>query len=625
MTYFRSRHWRLMLTTLMITAAPAPLLAQSAPLTPAAGQAISDHLNTLASNPHDLRALLGAGEAAITLEDPNAAISFFARAEEIDPRNARAKAGLGRALLMLEKPQDALRLFHQATDYGMAEASIAGDRGLAYDLRGDQRKAQRDYVLALRSGENPEITRRLALSYAISGERDQALKLIEPLLYKQDKAAWRVRAFILALAGDTEAANGVARQVMPGNLARPMAPFFARLPSLNAAEKAAAVHFGHIPSDGRTGEMLYARNETPQVQPTPAPVTQPTPGGTSGTVARTTTPAPSRSTVPVRSTRTSRTGANLAATTAAQQNSVLAAREASGAQTVQAVPSRTTAPAAPTATAPTTQPTRSTPTQTTMIGSAAGTTTPSSATRNPTSPVLTPDTRAVVMAPARASPSQQEIAAASARLAAIVGGLSLETPVIVAPPRPATAREANVVAAAVEKSPFKVAEPRAATPKPAVAPAEPKPAATKPEPKKPIEKKTPEAKAPDKKTPEKPTPDKKPAPDKKAADKKAPDKKTPPKKVDPKVAEPARLWAQLLTGQDKAALARDFGKLEKKAPAAFKGKSAWTAASARNSNRLLVGPFATAKAARDFLDAAKVEGFVWSSPAGEAVQKLDAK
>lgn len=612
----------------MLTGAPAPLLAQAPTLTPAAGQAISGHLNTLASNPHDLRALLGAGEAAIALEDPNAAISFFARADEIDPRNARAKAGLGRALLMLEKPQDALRLFHQATDYGMAEASIAGDRGLAYDLRGDQRKAQRDYVLALRSGENPEITRRLALSHAISGERDQALKLIEPLLYKQDKAAWRVRAFILALAGDAEAANGVARQVMPGNLARPMAPFFARLPRLNAAEKAAAVHFGHMPSDGRTGGMLYARNETPQVQPTPAPVTQPVTTATSGAGARTT--ATARSTAPVRSTRPSRTGANLAATTAAQQNSTIAAREASSAQMVQTVPQRATGPAAPTIgtrpartpattanTAPTTQPARSPSSQT---GVARAVPTPSGATTgSATGPMLTPDTRAVVMAPARTSPSQQEIAAASARLAAIVGGLTLETPVIVAPPRPATAREANVAATAIENSPFKAAEPRTVTPKPVAAPAEVKPPAPEPEPKKPIEKKAPETKVPDKKAPEKPTPDKK------AVDKKAPEKKAAPKKIDPKIAEPARLWAQLLTGQDKAALARDYGKLEKKAPAAFKGKQAWTAASARNSNRLLIGPFASAKAARDFLEAAKVEGFVWSSAAGEPVQKLGAK
>jgi Flp pilus assembly protein TadD len=213
---------------------------------------LSVHLRTLAANPRNLFALLGAGQAALDVGDPNAALGFFARAEEIDPRNGRAKAGLASTLVQLEKPDDALRLFGEAMSLGVPEADLAKDRGLAYDLRGDNRRAQRDYAIALRKGPDDELTRRYALSLGISGERAQALTVLDPLLRRQDQGAWRARAFILAMNNDVSGANAVARQVMPVSLAGSMAPFLARLPKLNPAERAHAVNFGTMPSDGQT-------------------------------------------------------------------------------------------------------------------------------------------------------------------------------------------------------------------------------------------------------------------------------------------------------------------------------------------------------------------------------------
>lgn len=213
---------------------------------------LSVHLRTLAANPRNLFALLGAGQAALDVGDPNAALGFFARAEEIDPRNGRAKAGLASTLVQLEKPDDALRLFGEAMSLGIAEGTFVKDRGLAYDLRGDTRRAQRDYAMALRQGPDDEVTRRYALSLGISGERGQALTVLDPLLRRQDQGAWRARAFILAMNNDVSGANAVARQVMPVSLAGSMVPFLARLPKLNAAERAHAVNFGTMPNDGQT-------------------------------------------------------------------------------------------------------------------------------------------------------------------------------------------------------------------------------------------------------------------------------------------------------------------------------------------------------------------------------------
>ena len=229
----------------------APALAQSGSIDTLAG-----YLRTLSSNPRDMTALIGAGRAALDAGDPNAALGFFSRASGIDPRNGRAKAGLASSLVMLERPDEALKYFAEAASLGVDEPSLAKDRGLAYDLRGDNRLAQRDYSLALRNGPDGEITRRLALSYGIAGDRQSAMALLDPLMRRNDQAAWRARAFVMAMTGDLDDANAVARGVMPGSLASSMAPFLAKLASLNAAERAHAVNFGTMPAGGRRTQVV---------------------------------------------------------------------------------------------------------------------------------------------------------------------------------------------------------------------------------------------------------------------------------------------------------------------------------------------------------------------------------
>ena len=128
---------------------------------------------------------------------------------------------------MLERADDAMPLFAQAVVLGVPEVDIARDRGLAYDLQGETRRAQRDYALALRRRSDDETLRRYALSLGISGDRAQALNLLDPLLRKKDQSAWRARAFILAMTGDVGGANSIAREVMPPDLAATMSPFLA--------------------------------------------------------------------------------------------------------------------------------------------------------------------------------------------------------------------------------------------------------------------------------------------------------------------------------------------------------------------------------------------------------------
>lgn len=220
-------------------------------------ETLARYLRVLATDPRNLEALTGAGYAALQIGDANAALAFYARAEEISPRNGRIKAGLGSALLQLQKPREAIRLFDDAVDLGVPEADVASDRGLALDLRGDNKRAQKSYAVALGAFGDDETKRRMALSMAITGDGDGATQLLDPLLRRNDRGAWRARAFILAIGGDVAGAEVVARSAMSAAQVAALRPFLARLASLKPAQKALAVNFGEMPADGRT----YARSD----------------------------------------------------------------------------------------------------------------------------------------------------------------------------------------------------------------------------------------------------------------------------------------------------------------------------------------------------------------------------
>ena len=155
--------------------------------------------------------------------------------------------------------QGALPYFKRAQQLGASLATIGCDLGLAYDLLGKQAVAQTDYRAALNGPDADEARRRLALSLAISGDKEGALAALAPLTAQRDVAAGRVRAFVMALTGDTNGAMAAADAAMPGSWAR-VAPFLQRLPTLQAGQKAAAVNLGLFPDSNQTA---YAYNAAP--------------------------------------------------------------------------------------------------------------------------------------------------------------------------------------------------------------------------------------------------------------------------------------------------------------------------------------------------------------------------
>lgn len=242
----------------------APALAQFSQaelVRPAEAQDLNSHLARLAANPRDVNALIGAGEAALALDDPQAAAGFFARADAIESGNGRIKAGQGRVMLAMQNPAQALALFDQASRIGYDAANFASYRALARDLTGDQAGAQEDYRTALKATpDNPELIRRYAASLGISGQVDAAETVLKPLLYKSDRAAWRYRAFILAMNNRQDDARKIAEQTLPAQLATGLVPYLQKMPYLTGAQKAAAVHLGHFPA--RIGTQIAAITPT---------------------------------------------------------------------------------------------------------------------------------------------------------------------------------------------------------------------------------------------------------------------------------------------------------------------------------------------------------------------------
>jgi tetratricopeptide (TPR) repeat protein len=214
---------------------------------------LNDALRRLAQDPRSVTALIDAGQASLSLDDIDAAEGFYRRAEGVAPADGRVKAGLASVLVRRLQPIEALRLFADAEQAGEPMRFHAAERGLAYDLIGDNAKAQEQYHLFLSLGEDPLVTRRLALSQAIAGDQRASETTLLPLLQRTDLAAYRTRAFALAILGKTDEAVSIAETMLPDRLAGRMAPYLRYMPRLTRAQQAAAANLGTFPQAAQIG------------------------------------------------------------------------------------------------------------------------------------------------------------------------------------------------------------------------------------------------------------------------------------------------------------------------------------------------------------------------------------
>lgn len=624
---------------------PAPLLAQDMVSQPvvqstanpadpeelaraASQRQLTEALGFIAADGSNWFALSQAGRAALALGDARAAVGFLARAEALAPRDPVIKAALGAAMVQLEDPQQAMRYFEAAIAAGGLDRAYLGDRGLAFDLLGDQRRAQADYAVAAVSHPSAELTRRHAISLGISGQPDEAIRMLAPLLRAQDRAAWRSRAMIVAMNGRPDEARQIARTTMPPQLAEALDPYFALMDRLTPDQLAAASHFGRFPTyDALRGQPSRANAARIAAATTTAPEPATARGRdrssrsrdrdreqNSGTRTSRRAPAASPAPTPVR----------VAVVPRREETSVPASISAPPppaapivrppVQQVAAAPVPTpsvplpaattvasgSAPASITVRSPATGPVAGPPDTEPQYASAAPSTAVATASPQP-DVIYYPDPAA------RAEPAAEQLAAlapvpqpdptpaatpppvpttqlAGWSLDSVVGSIEIPETELAASANALSLAEMDAIAA--ERRAAQAAEAQARSAARAAERAEARTrAATEAEARRREEARV-------------------------AAEAEAVRRRN-----------PARFWVQVATGSNVSALAFDCRRLSREYAASFRGQSCSTAAWNR-TNRLVVGPFRTQAAAREWERAYKAaggDGFAWASDAGEEV------
>lgn len=590
------------------------------------GVTLNQALARLGQNPRDIDALVDAGNAALTMGDVDAAVGFFRRADQISPGNARVKAGLAGALVHGENPYDAIPMFEEAERAGAGDGALAGERGLAYDLVGDNEKAQRYYQLALAKGADDEITRRLALSYAIAGDRKSSETVLTPQLQRQDKAAWRTRAFALAALGQVDEAVSIANTTLPASLASGISPYLRYMPRLTAAQQAAAANLGHFPRASEIGRddprvAQYApKTRKPPQQAAAEPAATPRGQGRGDRTRR------GRSDTAL--------AANTNATSWRDATSSMRGRNAPPAAS-SAIRPATPAPAARPASLPAASaqpaPTPSVA-QVTPPPRASGELPPVSAPRAVAAATPPPATPPPASTPPARTPPAAPTNPPVSTTPAPGPSLSISSSTVQGPPAPTPAD----MGPPVPPAPTAVVAATAPQPQPP-APSAPTPTPT-PAPKvsltdafsdflRPTIDVAPASGAVDVRrlAPSRQADETRPTQGRKATA--TPAAAAKPVKPPPP-SHPSRIWVQVATGRNKSALAFDWRRMLRESAQALRGKQGFISAWGQ-TNRLLTGPFPTEAAANTFIAQARrggVDGaFVWTSPAGQVVDPLAAK
>lgn len=567
---------------------------------------LTEALGFIAADGSNWFALSQAGRAALALGDARAALGFLARAEALAPRDPVIKAALGAAMVQLEDPQAAMRYFEAAIAAGGLDRSYLGDRGLAFDLLGDQRRAQADYVVAAQSAPSAELTRRHAISLGISGQADAAIQMLAPLLRAQDRAAWRSRAMIVAMNGRPDEARQIARTTMPPQLSEALDPYFALMDRLTPDQLAAASHFGRFPTydslRAQPSRANAARIAAASVAAQPAPASRNrertsraqerrngrnrraaaaasgAPAQVAAAAARVPAPMPTPVLAPSLPTRATAVASAAPPPAAAPAPIVAVASpvvESVRQPVVQPLPTAVAAAGppdvGPRAVAPVAQ-----------IASAAALTPPAS--------VEQPVAVAAAVTPA---PSPAGAAAVPQVPTTILAGWSLDS-VISSIEVPDAERSASASALSLAELETIAAEQRRLQQVAAEERAAARAAAR-------AEART-------------------------RAQSEAETRRRAEAEEAARLAEiarrsPARFWVQVATGADVSALAFDCRRLTRQYAASFRGQSCATAVWGR-TRRLVVGPFRTMAAAREWETAYKRaggDGFAWASDAGEEV------
>jgi len=130
------------------------------------------------------------GLVALDMNDLKTAARAFGSVTKLAPDHAAAWAQLARLLMRLGQPARAEKALDEAKRAGVRDAPVADLVGVVTSLLGDQKEARRWYEIACaRSPYSDEYAVNLATACMFLGDNEEAKKILEPVLARNERAA----------------------------------------------------------------------------------------------------------------------------------------------------------------------------------------------------------------------------------------------------------------------------------------------------------------------------------------------------------------------------------------------------------------------------------------------------
>lgn len=176
--------------------------------------AVNLYTSAIEHKPDDMGIMVELGEAQLGAGTIDGAIETFNKVNKKSSARLGALLGLERAYLMLREPTKALTFADAAVARAPKDKRAQIGQGVAMDMLGRHAEAQLRYRKAIAIDPYDVAARSdLALSLALTGQYDEAIKIMTPIARAPD-ATPRLRqnlALIYGLKGDMAAARALSR------------------------------------------------------------------------------------------------------------------------------------------------------------------------------------------------------------------------------------------------------------------------------------------------------------------------------------------------------------------------------------------------------------------------------
>ena len=191
------------------------------------------------------------GDTLVELGAYDQAAEIFEQSMERDDKSLAAKLGYARTLVALKRPESAIPHYQAVVKSGSRNLQAFNGLGVAYDLAGEHRTAQKVYRDALAIAPDSMLLRNnLGLSLSLAGDHKDAIELLQVVVDEPGARAQHRQNLALAygLAGDLASAERISRLDLDEESVQSNVAYFASLAAIDDRRKRAAA-LGAQPSD----------------------------------------------------------------------------------------------------------------------------------------------------------------------------------------------------------------------------------------------------------------------------------------------------------------------------------------------------------------------------------------